>query len=144
LSAVKKYTETHEWIEVVNSEGTVGISERAQLIYGDIVFVELPDVADEHEQGEQIGLVETADGGRFPVRAPVTGEVKAFNAVLEDQPDLINRSPEGDGWICRLSVVSPRELDVLMSADEYDEYEEEEPDEEYMDETDFYDDEDEY
>jgi len=74
----------------------------------------------------------------------VTGEVKAFNAVLEDQPDLINRSPEGDGWICRLSVVSPRELDVLMSADEYDEYEEEEPDEEYMDETDFYDDEDEY
>lgn len=139
-----KYTNTHEWIEVIESEGMVGITERAQLEYGDIVYIELPSVDDEYEQGERIGIVETADGDRFSVSAPITGEIKAVNTGLEDDPDLINRSPEGDGWICRISVESPRELGVLMTEDEYEEYEEEEIDEDYMSETDFYEHEDEY
>ena len=138
-----KYTTTHEWIEVINSEGIVGITERAQQAYGDIVFVELPLVGDEFEQEDTIGRIEVADGGTFPVYAPVTGEIIEVNFLLEDDPDLINRSPEGDGWICKMSIEGPRELDILMGPDKYEEYEEEEEldDDEYVGETDFYDEE---
>jgi glycine cleavage system H protein len=138
-----KYTTTHEWIEIIDSEGIVGITERAQQAYGDIVFVELPLVGDELEQEDTIGRIEVADGGTFPVFAPVTGEIIEVNSALEDDPDLINRSPEGDGWICRMSIEGPRELDILMGPDEYEEYEEENEldDDEYVGETDFYDEE---
>ena len=139
-----KYTKTHEWIEVTGSRGTVGITERAQLMCGDIVFVEFPTVGEEYEQEDPIGRVEVADGDAFDIYAPVTGEIKAINHALEDEPDLINRSPEGDGWFCKMSIESPRELDILMDASEYDVYEEEELDEEYPEDTDFYDDEEDY
>jgi glycine cleavage system H protein len=144
LSEVKKFTTTHEWIEVGDRDGVVGITERIQLEYGDIVFVELPSVGDEYEQDETLGRVEVADGNTFPVRAPATGEIQVVNSVLEADPDLINHSPEGDGWICRISIESSRELDILMDADAYDAYEEEELDEEYMDEEHFYDDDESY
>ncbi len=134
-----KYTTTHEWIEVTDNEGVVGITERVQLIYGDIIFVDLPPVNEEFEQDDVISRVEVADGDSFPIHAPITGEIRAINTALEDDPDVINRSPEGDGWICRMSVESSKELDVLMDAKEYDIYEEEEPDEDFMSETDFYD-----
>lgn len=134
-----KYTAKHEWIEVTEDEGVVGITERVQLIYGDIIFVDLPPVNEEFEQDDVIGRVEVADGDSFPIHAPITGEIRAINTALEDDPDVINRSPEGDGWICRMSVESSKELDVLMVAKEYDIYEEEEPDEDFMSETDFYD-----
>ncbi len=139
-----KYTTTHEWIEVGGSEGIVGITERAQLTYGEIVYVELPAVGDEYEQDEIIGRVEVADGKSYPIHAPVTGEIKRFNFDHADDPDLINQSPEGDGWICRISIESRRELDILMTADAYDKYEAEALDEEYMDEESFYDDDEEY
>ncbi|MDE0042657.1 MAG: glycine cleavage system protein H [Candidatus Poribacteria bacterium] len=139
-----KYTATHEWIEVTNNEGVVGITERVQLIYGDIIFVDLPPVNEEFEQDDVIGRVEVADGDSFPIHAPITGEIRTVNAALEDDPDIINRSPEGDGWICKMSVESSKELDVLMDAKEYDSYEEEEPDEDLLSETDFYDNEDDY
>ena len=139
-----KYTTTHEWIEITGSRGTVGITERAQLVYGDIVFVEFPTVGEEYEQGDLIGKVEVADGDAFDIHAPVTGEIKAINHALEDEPDLINRSPEGDGWICKMSIEGPRELDILMDASEYDEYEEEELDEEDPEDANFYDDEEDY
>ena len=134
-----KYTATHEWIEVTDNEGVVGISERVQLIYGDIIFVDLPPVNEEFEQDDVIGRVEVADGDSFPIHAPVTGEIRAINTALEDDPDVINRSPEGDGWICKMSVESSKELNVLMDAKEYDIYEEEELDEDILSETDFYD-----
>jgi glycine cleavage system H protein len=143
LSEVK-YTTTHEWIEVVDSEGIIGITERAQIMYDNIIFVELPAVGDEYEQNEIIGRVEAADGSTYPVHAPVTGEVKAVNSALAADPDLINHAPEGDGWICRATVESLRELDILMDAEAYDQYEEEVLDEEYMDEENFYDDDEEY
>ena len=139
-----KYTTTHEWIEVTDNEGVVGITERVQLIYGDIIFVDLPPVNEEFEQDDVIGRVEVADGDAFPIRAPITGEIRAVNTVLEDDPDVVNRSPEGDGWICKMRVESSKELDVLMNADEYDAYEEEQPDDDMLSETDFYDNEDDY
>ena len=139
-----KYTTTHEWIEVTDAVGVVGITERVQLTYGDIIFVDLPPVDEEFEQDDVIDRVEVTDGDAFPIHAPVTGEIQTVNSMLEDDPDIINRSPEGDGWICKMSVESPRELDVLMDTGEYDAYEEEELDEELLDETDFYDDEEDY
>ena len=143
LDEIKKFTTTHEWIEVGESDGILGITERIQLEYGDIVFVELPMVGDEYEQDEPLGRVEVADGNTFPIHAPATGEIQEINTALEEDPDLINHSPEGDGWICRISIESSRELDVLMDIDAYNDYEEEELDDEYMDEEDFYDDDDE-
>ena len=143
MDEIKKFTTTHEWIEVGESDGILGITERIQLEYGDIVFVELPAVGDEYEQDEPLGRVEVADGNTFPIHAPATGEIQEINTALEEDPDLINHSPEGDGWICRISIESPRELDVLMDIDAYNDYEEEELDDEYMDEEDFYDDDDE-
>jgi glycine cleavage system H protein len=139
-----KYTTTHEWIEVTGSRGTVGITERAQLMCGEIVFVEFPSVGEEYEQGDPIGKIEVTDGDTFDINAPVTGEITAINFALEDAPDLINRSPEGDGWICKMTIESPRELDILMDAEAYDEYDEEDLDEEYPDDADFYDDEEDY
>lgn len=143
LSEGKKFTTTHEWIEVGENDGVVGITERIQLEYGDIVFVELPTVGDEYEQDEPLGRAEVGDGDTFPIHAPVTGEIKEINAILEEDPDLINHSPEGDGWICRISIESARELNILMEVDDYNDYEDEELDDEYMDEEDFYDDDDE-
>ena len=143
LSEGKKFTTTHEWIEVGENDGVVGITERIQLEYGDIVFVELPTVGDEYEQDEPLGRAEVGDGDTFPIHAPVTGEIKEINAILEEDPDLINHSPEGDGWICRISIESARELNILMDVDDYNDYEDEELDDEYMDEEDFYDDDDE-
>ena len=138
-----KYTKTHEWIEVKGSRGTVGITERAQLMYGEIVYVELPSVGEEFEQGDTIGRLEVTDGDTFVINAPVTGEITAINAALADDPDLVNRSPEGDGWVYKMSIESPRELDILMSASEYDEFDEED-DEDFEEDSDLYDDEEEY
>ena len=139
-----KYTTTHVWIEVTEDEGVVGITERAQIIYGDVIFVDLPPVNEEFEQDDIMGRVEVADGDSFPIHAPVTGEIRAVNALLEDEPDVINRSPEGDGWVCKMSVESSKELEELMDAKEYDIYEEEEPERGLLIETDFYDSEDDY
>lgn len=139
MNEIKKFTTTHEWIEVGENDGVVGITERIQLEYGDIIFVELPAIGDEYEQDEPLGRIEVTDGNTFLIHAPATGEIKEINITLEEDPDLINHSPEGDGWICRISIESPRELDVLMDADAYIDYEEEELDDEYMDEEDFYD-----
>ena len=139
-----KYTTAHEWIEVTDAVGVVGITERVWFTYGEIIFADLPPVDEEFEQGDVIARVEVTDGDAFPVHAPVTGEIRAVNTSLEDDPDIINRSPEGDGWICKMSVESPKELDVLMDTGEYNAYEEEEPDGELLDETDFYDDEEDY
>ncbi len=139
-----KYTTTHEWIELFEAEAVVGITERVQITYGAVTFVDLPPVGEEFERDDVIGRVEVADGDTFPIRAPVTGEIQAVNHVLVDEPDIINRSPEGDGWICKMSVESPREFSVLMGITEYDGYEEEEPDRDLLSETNFYDGEEDY
>lgn len=144
MSEAKKFTTTHEWIEIGDSGGVVGITERIQLEYGNIVFVELPAVGDEYEQEEPLGRVEVADGNTFPVHAPATGEITEINTMLEEDPDLINHSPEGDGWICRISIERPRELNILMDIDVYNDYEEEALNDEYMAEEDFYDDDEAY
>lgn len=133
-----KYTTTHEWIEVKNSEGTIGITERALLIYGEIIFVDVSP-EQECEQGEIIGRIETETGGNFYLYAPVAGEIYEVNETLEEDVELINVAPEGDGWICKIYIDNLSELDSLLDLDDYETYEEDELDDsEYMPETDFF------
>ena len=100
--------------------------------------MELP-VLGEYEQGEIIGRIETSDGRNFYIYAPISGEVYETNAALEDDIELLNRFPEGDGWICKFYMENPNEIDALLNVREYEAHEEEElNEEEYLPETDFY------
>lgn len=120
-----KYTRTHEWAEPEDEEiVTVGISGRAQQTLGEIVFVEFPEEGEEFEQDDPLGSVESIDGAVMHIHSPVTGEVIEVNAALENSPDLINKSPEGDGWFVKMRMEIPKELGVFMTPDEYEEYEE--------------------
>ena len=134
-----KYTTTHEWIEVFESGVcNVGITERIQDVYGDIVFVELP-VPGEYEQGEIIGRIETSEGRNFYIYAPVSGEIYEINTAIDDDIELLNRFPEGDGWVCKFHMENPSEIESLLDLREYEVHEEEElNEEEYLPETDFY------
>ncbi len=135
-----RYTKTHEWVELEN-DGiiAVGISSRAQRMFGAVVFVELPEEGEEFEQEDSLGTIETIDGEVVTIQSPITGEVVEINAVLEHSPDLVNRSPEGDGWFVKMRMESPREIGALMTPAEYEEYEEEsiEEEEDFEDEEEY-------
>jgi glycine cleavage system H protein len=122
------YRETHEW---VRNEGdgtvTVGITDYAQDSLGDIVYVELPELGDELDLGQEAGVVESVKAAS-DVFAPLTGTVIAINEVLEDTPEIINASPYGDGWFYRLRLADPAELDDLLDAQAYLDVVEEEQD----------------
>ncbi len=127
-----RYSRTHEWVE---TEGggivTIGISERALLAFGEVVFVEFPEEGEEFEQDDPLGSIESIDGELMHVHTPVTGEVIEVNSALENSPDLMNKSPEGDGWIVRMRAEVPKELNALMTPEEYEDYEEDMIEEDY-------------
>lgn len=117
-----KYTSSHEWIKL-EDDGTasVGISENAQDLLGDIVFVELPDVGTQISAKQEVAVVESVKAAS-DIYSPITGEVIAVNEVLLDAPETINSSPEEDGWIYKLKVSDESELDELMDAESYAEH----------------------
>jgi len=117
-----KYTSSHEWIKL-EDDGTasVGISENAQDLLGDIVFVELPDVGTQISAKQEVAVVESVKAAS-DIYSPVTGEMIAVNEVLLDAPETINSSPEEDGWIYKLKVSDESELDELMDAESYAEH----------------------
>ncbi|AXY02950.1 MULTISPECIES: glycine cleavage system protein GcvH [Vibrio] len=114
-----KFTDSHEWVRD-NGDGTVtiGISEHAQEMLGDVVFVDLPDVEDEVEAGESFSLVESVKAAS-DIYSPITGEVVEINEELEDSPELINEEPYEGGWIVKVKLSDPSELDDLKDAEEY-------------------------
>ncbi|WP_134645636.1 glycine cleavage system protein GcvH [Vibrio diabolicus] len=114
-----KFTDSHEWVRD-NDDGTVtlGISEHAQEMLGDVVFVDLPDVEDEVEAGESFSLVESVKAAS-DIYSPVTGEIVEINEELEDSPELINEEPYEGGWIVKVKLSNPSELDDLKDAEEY-------------------------
>ncbi|HFQ5136033.1 TPA: glycine cleavage system protein GcvH [Vibrio vulnificus] len=114
-----KFTESHEWVRD-NGDGTVtiGISEHAQEMLGDVVFVELPELEAEIEAGESFSLVESVKAAS-DIYAPVTGEVVEVNEELSDSPGLINEEPYEGGWIVKVKLSDPSELDNLKDAEEY-------------------------
>jgi len=115
------FTDEHEWIDVEGDAATVGITEYAQDQLGDIVFVELPTVGDEVEKGKEAAVVESVKAAS-DVYAPISGEVTEINAALEDEPGLVNSSPEDEGWFFRANVADKGELEGLMDEDAYKEF----------------------
>ena len=114
-----KFASSHEWVKN-NNDGTVtiGISDHAQGLLGDVVFVELPEEGDEIVAGEQFTLVESVKAAS-DVYAPVSGEIIEINEELEDSPESINESAFVDGWIVKVKVSDPAQLDNLLSYDAY-------------------------
>lgn len=116
-----KYTKEHEWIRD-NGDGTatVGVTDFAQGELGDIVFVELEEVGFEFEKDESFGTVEAVKTVS-ELFAPVSGKISEINEQLEDQPELVNDDPYGEGWMIKLEISNPDELDELMTAEDYKE-----------------------
>ena len=114
-----KYATSHEWARLDGDIITVGITDHAQEALGDLVFVELPEVGDSVNAGDEAGVVESLKAAS-DIYAPVSGEVVEINPALEDTPELINSDPYGEGWMYKIKVSDLAELDDMMSADEYD------------------------
>ncbi|PLB43671.1 glycine cleavage system H protein [Aspergillus steynii IBT 23096] len=119
---VKKYTESHEWIELADNGKTakIGITEYAAKSLGDVVFVELPQEDLEVSAGEPVGAVESVKSAS-DVLSPVSGKVVQGNAILEDKAKFINESPENEAWIAEIEVSDAAELDGLLDAAAYKE-----------------------
>ena len=115
------FTKEHEWIRVDGDVATVGISDHAQEALGDIVFAEVPDAGRSLSKGDDAAVVESVKAAS-DVYAPVGGEVVEGNSALADDPALINRDPEGEGWFFKLKLSDPSELDGLMSEADYREW----------------------
>ena len=116
-----KYAKSHEYVHVEGGIGTIGITDYAQKELGDVVFVELPQVGSQLEQNEELGSIESVKAVS-ELFAPISGEVVEVNEKLRDNPELVNADPYGDGWMVRVKLSDATELDVLMGAEEYDEY----------------------
>ncbi|MFN4038832.1 MAG: glycine cleavage system protein GcvH [Erythrobacter sp.] len=115
------FTDEHEWIDVEGDLATVGITDYAQGQLGDIVFVELPAPGTAVEKGKDAAVVESVKAAS-DVYAPITGEVTEANPALEEDPALVNTSPEADGWFFKMTVADPSELEGLMDEASYKEF----------------------
>lgn len=114
-----KYVTSHEWLRLeADGSVTVGITDHAQSLLGDVVFVELPQVGAKLARDGAAGVVESVKSAS-DVYAPIAGEIVAINAELADSPDIVNESPYGDGWFFRIKPANPADLDGLMDAAAY-------------------------
>ncbi|WP_404340814.1 glycine cleavage system protein GcvH [Pseudoalteromonas mariniglutinosa] len=119
IPSALKYASSHEW---VRNEGdgtfTVGITEHAQELLGDMVFVELPEVGDEVDAGDDCAVAESVKAAS-DIYAPIGGEIVAINEELEDSPEIVNNDAYGDGWLFRIKASDESELDNLLDAEGY-------------------------
>lgn len=113
-----RYMETHEWIRVKGREAVIGISDYAQSELNDVVYVELPEVGDALEKGEEFGSVESVKAAS-ELYMPASGDVIAVNQALEDTPELVNQDPFGEGWMIRIRLVASDELEELLDVEQY-------------------------
>ena len=113
-----KYTKEHEWVALDGDTATVGISDFAQRELGDIVYVEVDTEGEELDRDEVFGTVEAVKTVS-DLFMPIAGEVLEFNEALEDEPELINKDPYGDGWIIKIKVTNPEEIADLLDAETY-------------------------
>lgn len=113
-----KYTKDHEWIKIEGDEAVIGITDFAQGELGDIVFVDVETEGEEVEAGEVFGSIEAVKTVS-DLFMPITGEVVSFNEKLEDQPELVNTDPYGDGWVIKVKITG--EADELLDAAAYQE-----------------------
>ncbi|MDO5614548.1 MAG: glycine cleavage system protein GcvH [Cruoricaptor ignavus] len=113
-----KYTKDHEWVKIEGNVAVVGITDFAQGELGDIVFVDVDSVDDELSSGDVFGSVEAVKTVS-DLFLPLSGKVIAFNEALEDQPELLNSDPYGEGWIIKIEISADADQSELLSADEY-------------------------
>ena len=118
IPANLKYSKDHEWIRVEGDEAYVGITDFAQSQLGDIVFVDVTTEGETLAQNEIFGTIEAVKTVSDAF-LPVGGEVREFNASLNDAPDKVNKDPYGEGWMVKIKMTNPAELDSLLSAEDY-------------------------
>ncbi|XGV88822.1 MAG: glycine cleavage system protein GcvH [Limnothrix sp. BL-A-16] len=113
-----KYSDSHEYVRVEGSEATMGVTNFAAEQLGDVVFVELPSVGQRVEAGESVGSIESVKAVS-ELYAMVSGDVVAINNEVDSSPELVNEDPYGDGWLVKIRMSDPQELDRAMTADTY-------------------------
>jgi glycine cleavage system H protein len=116
-----RYTKEHEWIRVEGNEAYVGITDYAQSELGEIVFLDINTEGESLAQNEVFGSVEAVKTVS-DLNMPVAGEVLAVNELINDQPELVNNDPYGEGWMIKISIADPAELDTLLDAEGYQTY----------------------
>lgn len=115
----RKYTQEHEWVQVEGDIGTVGITDHAAGELGDIVFVELPETGSEFSAGDSVGTIESVKAVA-DLYLPISGEIIEINEAVVDSPELVGNSPMDDGWLVKVRMVEPSELDRLLDASAYE------------------------
>ena len=115
------YSKDHEWVRVEGNIGVVGITDHAQDALGDVVYVELPKAGDEFAAHESFGSVESVKAVS-EVFTPVSGGITAANDALQDEPEKVNQDPYGEGWMIKIKMKSPGEVDSLLTAAEYEDF----------------------
>jgi len=113
-----RFLSSHEWVAVNGDIATVGISDHAQELLGDLVFVEVPEVDDEVSAGDEVAVIESVKAAS-DVYAPISGTIIEVNEDLDDSPESINSDAYGDGWIYKIKMSDPDEFNDLMSAENY-------------------------
>lgn len=116
-----RYLKTHEWARAEGGEALVGVSDHAQKEITDVVFVELPKVGRKVAKGEAVAVVESVKAA-FDIYSPVSGEISAVNDAVAKDPALVNRSPHEEGWLFRVRMSDPRDLEGLMDFPAYQEF----------------------
>ena len=115
------YTKDHEWLKIEGDEALIGITDYAQQMLGEIIFVELPAINGEYKQHGELAVAESTKAAS-DIYSPVAGKVVEANEQLEATPELINQDCYGDGWICKIKVTDIKEAENLMDSKKYDEY----------------------
>jgi len=121
IPAELKYTKEHEWLKLDGDVAMIGLTDHAQDALGDIVFVEVPETGRQVQAAEPFAVVESVKAVS-DVYAPAGGEVIEVNAGLETVPELVNSDPYGEGWLAKIKLSDPSQLDALMDAEAYAEY----------------------
>jgi glycine cleavage system H protein len=115
------YTKQHEWVRLTDNVGVIGITDYAQQELGDIVYVDLPRVGAKVEQGKTMGSVESVKAVS-DIYSPLSGEIIEINDALATAPEKLNESPHGDGWLVKIRLSAPTEIQGLLSAADYEKY----------------------
>ena len=113
-----RFTKTHEWLEIGQDNATIGVTDHAQQLLGDMVFVELPVIGTEVRAGDELGVLESVKAAS-DFYAPISGKVSAINQLVSDNPALINSDPYGEGWLVKIIAHDPEETNRLLDDEQY-------------------------
>lgn len=114
-----KFTSTHEWINTSETPVIIGITDHAQSLLGDLVFIDLPEIGQEVKIGDELGVIESVKAAS-DFYAPISGTVTAINDLVKDNPELVNNDAEGAGWLLKIQANNPDDLEALLDATQYE------------------------